>query len=494
MAVRFTSRNRGLKAILATLVGLVLLSACGSIQPQFIILNTPAEELQETIELTPFPTRPAYAPGTLVSYSAQNGDTLPALAARFNCTIAEILEANDFIPQDVTTLPPGMPMQIPIYYRPLWGTDFQIIPDSVFINGPGAEGFNITGFINSSNGWFKYYEAYSMSRRLSAAEMIIWIAQNYSINPKVLLALVEYQKNALTDPSRKPHGEDAWLGFDDYLYYGVYLQISYAANLINDGFYRYREGKLTSFEHLDGRIENPDPWQNAATVALQYYFSKIYDGNDYLKAIGSEGYFATYQALFGDPWSGALPTIPGNLTQPELRLPFTSGQTWALTGGPHTGWGNLAPWSAVDFAPPSSIGGCYPSDLYAVAVADGTVVRTGPGIVVLDLDGDGDERTGWVIFYLHIAQQDMVAVGTQLKTGDPVGHPSCEGGRSTGTHIHVARRYNGEWIKAEGLIPLNLSGWVAKEGSTPYQGFMVKDNWTVIANPNPDSLSFITAD
>lgn len=31
-------------------------------------------------------------------------------------------------------------------------------------------------------------------------------------------------------------------------------------------------------------------------------------------------------------------------------------------------------------------------------MADGVIARTGPAIAVLDLDGDGDERTGWVIF------------------------------------------------------------------------------------------------
>ncbi len=484
----------GSLTMLVVLAGALMLGACTNSQPQYIIVDTPTSEPTQAVTVTPFPTRPAYAPGTLVAYTVQNGDTLSALAARFNCTVEEILATNDFIPQDVTTLPPGMPMQIPIYYRPLWGTDFQILPDSEFVNGPAARGFNVTGFINSSSGWFKYYEAYSMGRRLSASEMVLWIANNYSISPKVLLTLIEFETNALTDPIRKVEVENTWLGFDDFMYYGVYLQTSYAANLLNDGYYRYRDGNLTSFEHLDGRIENPDPWQNAATVALQYYFSRLYDGDVYARAIGSEGFSATYQSLFGDPWENAVPTIPGNLAQPELRLPFASGQTWALTGGPHTGWGNLSPWSAVDFAPPSTIGGCVPSDLFAVAVADGTVVRTGPGIVVLDLDGDGDERTGWVIFYLHIAKQDMVADGTQLSAGDPIGHPSCEGGRSTGTHIHIARRFNGEWVLADGLIPFNLSGWVAINGATPYSGTMVKEGWSVIANANPDNRSFITAD
>ena len=60
----------------------------------------------------PAPTsgRPEYRPGELVDYIAQNGDTLPALAARFNTTVEEIMEANPIIPREATTMPPGLPV------------------------------------------------------------------------------------------------------------------------------------------------------------------------------------------------------------------------------------------------------------------------------------------------------------------------------------------------------------------------------------------------
>jgi murein DD-endopeptidase MepM/ murein hydrolase activator NlpD len=111
---------------------------------------------------------------------------------------------------------------------------------------------------------------------------------------------------------------------------------------------------------------------------------------------------------------------------------------------------------------------------------------------VLDLDGDGDERTGWVVFYLHIAEKDRIAVGTVVQQGDPIGHPSCEGGTSTGTHVHIARKYNGEWIPAVGVIPFNLEGWTPIEGSNAYQGKLVRGSEEVIANMLSGSTSMIT--
>jgi LysM repeat protein len=70
-----------------------------------------------------------------VDYIAQSGDTLPLLALRFNTTVEEILQANGFIPQSATTMPPGMPMKIPIYYLPFWGSPDQVLPDSLLSTG-----------------------------------------------------------------------------------------------------------------------------------------------------------------------------------------------------------------------------------------------------------------------------------------------------------------------------------------------------------------------
>src|SRR5690606_37927217 len=111
----------------------------------------------------------------------------------------------------------------------------------------------------------------------------------YSLNPKLLLALVEYQTGALSNPQRDRTLEATFLGFDNN-HRSVELQISYAADLLNDGFYRYFKGELTSLVLDDGLVENIDPWQNAATVVLQYYFSQVYKGEEYRKAIGPDGF------------------------------------------------------------------------------------------------------------------------------------------------------------------------------------------------------------
>jgi murein DD-endopeptidase MepM/ murein hydrolase activator NlpD len=193
--------------------------------------------------------------------------------------------------------------------------------------------------------------------------------------------------------------------------------------------------------------------------------------------------FQTYVNFFGDPWTDSTVLIPVSLQQPELKLPFPRDQTWYYTGGPHTGWGTGEPLAAVDFAPPSDKSGCFIAEdkYYATAMTDGLVVRSSVEGVALDLDKDGDERTGWVIFYLHLATRQRAPLGAELKTGDPIGYPSCEGGRATGSHVHIARKYNGEWIVADSPIPLKMSGWMTHNGTREYLGTLTKQGAAVTA-------------
>lgn len=459
---------------LNSLVVAILLAACAPSAPYSTsVMENMITPLVPTPVPAPTSGRPEYAPGELVDYTAQNGDTLEALASRFNTTVEEIREANPIIPAEVTTMPPGLPMKIPIYYLPLWGTAFQSIPDHAFVNGPAQIGFNTSAFVASTSGWLKNYRVYAGEKTRTGAEAVDYVATNYSVSPQLLLALLEYQTGALTQPETPGR---YMLGFRRVNYEAPYLQMVIAANTLNNGYYNWRAGRLTEIELLDDSLFRPDPWQNAGSVAMQYYFSRLYSGDKYYAAIGPEGLAGVYQKFFSDPWVELVTILPGSLQQPELRFPFGTGQVWAYTGGPHTGWGSGEPLAAIDFAPGSEESGCNPpeSDQYAIAMADGLVLRSDIDGTVIDLDKDGDERTGWVLFYLHLATNGRVPLGREMKAGEPVGYPSCEGGRVTGTHVHIARKYNGEWILADGPLAFNLEGWVAHNGSREYKGTLTR--------------------
>lgn len=476
---------------------ILLLASCSPSAPGQIANTTPQANLSNDVlglssSPTPLPTRTTFTPGELVSYTAQPGDSLPALALRFNTTVDEILLANPQIPRDATTMPPGMPMKIPIYYLALWASPFQIIPDHAFVDGPTGIGFNTAAFVESQPGWLKDYRIYAGSRWRSGAEMVEYVATNYSISPRLLLAILEYQTGALTQ-TEIPETKQI-LGLSRKFWETPYLQLVLAANILNNGYYGWRSGRLLEFEDVDDILIRPDPWQNAGSVAIQFYYSNIYSGNEYMSATGPEGLFKTYASLFGNPWDDPFVHIPGSLQQPDFMLPFQYDQVWSYTGGPHTGWGTGEPLAAIDFAPPSEKSGCVSvkPENYVTAMADGLVVRSGVDGVVLDLDKDGNERTGWVIFYLHLAPDQRPPLGAELNAGDKIGYPSCAGGHATGTHVHIARKYNGEWMLADSVVPLKMNGWVTHNGSREYLGTLTKGSAIVTACDCGDTFTSIS--
>ncbi len=160
-----------------------------------------AEQPAIVVSVTPLPTREAFDPGELVDYTVQDGDTVVALAARFNTTVQEIQENNPVLPLTTTTLPPGLPLRIPIYYLPFWGSSYQILPDFLFVNGPAQIAFDTLDYVEKSDGWLKSYRIYAYGDWRTGAELVQYVGLTYSISPQLLLALLEYKMQALTNPT-----------------------------------------------------------------------------------------------------------------------------------------------------------------------------------------------------------------------------------------------------------------------------------------------------
>ncbi|MRR32851.1 M23 family metallopeptidase, partial [bacterium] len=263
---------------------------------------------------------------------------------------------------------------------------------------------------------------------------------------------------------------------------GLYRQLAWTADTLNKAYYRFKINALPYVILSDGSLISLSTAINPGTAAVQYLMAQLHDQTGYQLAISEIGLYTSYKNFFGIPFDLAVENlVPADLTQPALTLPFEKGAVWSFTGGPHGGWGSGSAWAALDFAPPGEAFGCVQSDAWNVAAADGLVVRAKDGAVVLDLDGDGLEQTGWVLLYMHMESRDRVSAGTYLKAGDRIGHPSCEGGVSNGTHLHLARRYNGEWISADTYLPFNLEGWISSGDGAEYDGTLSRDGLSVTA-------------
>jgi murein DD-endopeptidase MepM/ murein hydrolase activator NlpD len=431
-------------------------------------------------------------PGDIYIYYAKDGDTVIPLSKRFGVEPEEIQSA---LPLPSTYfIKPGQLLEIPNAL----GTTLSprlILPDNEVIFSPSASNFQIKEYIDQAGGYLSTYTEVVNDQILTGAEIIERVSSESSVNPKLLLAFLDFRSNWVTGNPSSSQSIEHPIGFRVPNQKGLYLEMVLTGTQLNTGYYGWRGGAVTEVKFPDKAISRLNPTPNAGTIAVQYLFAKFYHRDRWNEVLYGEDNFADHYALmFGNPWENTpdnLQIFGENVQQPALELPFSPGEKWSLTGGPHSSWNSGSPRGAIDFAPVTGEPACAVSRAWVTASADGEVVRAANNVVVIDLDGDGNEQTGWTIVYLHIAEDGMISAGQFVGTGDPIGHPSCERGTNTGTHVHIARKYNGEWLPVDGALPFVLSDWEVIAGTKNYEGKMIKNGETVYANPGGNQTSII---
>ncbi len=423
-------------------------------------------------------------------YIVQFGDTLGDIALRYGISVQALMQANNMT--DPNLLAVGQTLIIPAPNPIGVGSSLKLIPDSELVYGPATVYFNLEEFIQSQNGYLESYVEDVNGTILNGSQIVELVAKNYSVNPRLLLAILEYQSGWVTNPA--PFNTSYPMGIIDESRYGLYRQLAWAANTLNRGYYLWKANALSTHVLSDGQVIPIDPTINAGTAAVQYFFSQLSGLDAWQIDVGASGVIVSYFVFFGNPFAYAIePLIPADLSQPEMQLPFRAGENWYFTGGPHGGWDSGSAWAALDFAPPNNTdGNCFVSPHWVTAAASGLITRADDGAVTQDLDNDGYEQTGWVILYMHIAEQDRAQPNQYIFVNENIGHPSCEGGISNATHLHIARKYNGEWISADGALPFILSGWVSSGDGVQYNGFLTRGSQIIEAWDSANEFNLIS--
>lgn len=525
-------RNLGLIILCATVIFSSVLCSSGYVTPESLtqIAEAPATQMAAfptamfaTSTFTPAPTlevtetalptnTAVYVPATAAPtatervfdvnqppllYTAQAGDTLLALSRRFNVLPEEIVSPEEI--SQTGLIPIGQLLMIPIRLASTT-SNTKILPDTEIVYSASMLEFNTAIFIDSFSGYFSKNKLYMGAEKGSweVSDVLDYYGLLNSINPRLLLTLFDYQNDLLLGEPKNEDYLDYPLQMRDVRYKGFFLQLMWAIDTLSEGYYGWRTGDLTTLTFTDGKTVRIAPELNAGSVAVMYFFSQVNDFAGWSQAMDpTHGFSARYNAIFGDPWFRAQqigPIYPEHVGISVMSLPFETGRTWTYTGGPHGAWRAKGAVAALDFAAPAESGSCAPALDWAVSVEDGVLVRKDTGLYVIDLDGDGHEETGWVIVYLHLTDDSNIKVGDWVYKGDRLGHPSCEGGSSTGSHVHIARKYNGEWVAADGPLPFTLNGWIAHNGSKHYLGTLEKGNQTIIASDVSAGFSHIYND
>jgi murein DD-endopeptidase MepM/ murein hydrolase activator NlpD len=422
----------------------------------------------------PIPT-PAYGP--FVYHTVAAGQTLGYISMLYDTPLDELIEMNS-LDRTNTIIQVDQKLRVPIQTEEV-APDTPLMPDSEVVYGPAYVGFDVADFVAEQDGYLSSYEQYVDNDPLTGAEIVERIANQFSVGPRLLLALIEHYGEWVSNPTPTESQLAAPLGPHNPRGGDLYRALAFTANRINAGYYGYKRDGFWIFRLPDGRRAISSQGLNAGTVGVQNIMAIHSDWNTWQRELQGDGLLATYREMFGDPFDHDTGTVvPIDLKQPPLALPWREGVGFYLTSGPHGGYVDGSAWAAIDFGPPDVLANCYYSAEPSTAVAEGVIVYARQGEVYLDLDGDGNIQTGWILFYLHVAldAENPVKKGQQVKQGDIIGYASCEAGLSNSSHLHLARRYNGEWMAAGGPVPMNLDGWVVQPNLVPYEGTIAKED------------------
>ncbi|MFZ3071106.1 MAG: LysM domain-containing protein, partial [Anaerolineaceae bacterium] len=276
-----------------------------------------------------------------ILYYSQSGDSLDVLAIRFGVGVSEITSTGP-IPEE-GFIPEGQLLLIPSRLDSV-SSNLKLFPDSELVNSQSALDFDVETFVAQAGGYLStYHESVYASGYLSGAEIIKQVALDFSIHPRLLLAVLEYQSGWVYGSPETYEAEDYPMGLVESGQRGLYKQLVLAAGKLGTGYYGWREGTMVALIFPDGMVLRLASELNCGSVGLMYFFSQVHNRGDWETDLYADhSFLTTYENMFGSPWLIAQqyePLFTPDVLQPEMILPFELGITWSYTSGPHAAWG-----------------------------------------------------------------------------------------------------------------------------------------------------------
>lgn len=150
-----------------------------------------------TYQGTPTPD-PPHASGngqTASQHFVNPGETLGYIAQLYGTTLEALMTANGLAAADFLAV--GQALTIPNTAAQT-GPAFKIIPDSELVYGPAAKDFRVQDFAALFNGYLMGYREEVEGVSLSGPEIVALVANRYSVNPRLLLAVLEHRAGWVT--------------------------------------------------------------------------------------------------------------------------------------------------------------------------------------------------------------------------------------------------------------------------------------------------------
>ncbi|MDK1288876.1 M23 family metallopeptidase [Pseudoalteromonas umbrosa] len=276
-------------------------------------------------------------------------------------------------------------------------------------------------------------------------EALLHWAGYTSINPKLLLALMEHASQLISTPSEKSLLKP-FANWSEKT--GFSQQLEDVALQLNQRFYAFEE-------HTSNHSTIKS---NAATVAL----SSLLGNAQALALFASQYKLLMSNDLFSPKETSFVSTnnIPNNGF--SMNLPWPSGYSWT-SGGAHSNTGSGYPYSSLDFN--NGSGGWGSNTPWVQASHEGRVTRYSACNIRIT------HPSGYATQYYHMdnlqfSSGDYVSAGAWLgRYANNRNMALCQGGQSSGPHVHFSLLYNGRFVSLHNAY---ISGYRIDVGNYNY--------------------------
>lgn len=352
------------------------------------------------------------------------------------------------------------------------------------VYAPDFDSVAIQNYLTAAGGDLADVSLYVDGRRYPFAEALIGQTLYYSVSPKIILALIEYQADLVTQPNQ-PSERYTWaVGYagESGRFAGFGAQLRWATREL---FYARRDlPTRPALRFADGEVAAPAYLSNAQYVVARLLAPTI--RSDRLD-VALWQFNDTYERLFGGlPVQVPVGTTPPAILQWPLQQPVPI-SSFFDHGGPFltrdtaagivTYWGNTE--TDMAFAYNGHDGWDYaaaPPDL-VLAAAAGTVIFAGIAddncdtrAVIVD-HGDDLRTLYWHLSEITVDVGQPVTAGAQLGV---VGNTGC----SKGPHLHFGVQYRGVGIDPYGWCSNTPDPWATHPAG-------IKSVWLWADRPSP---------
>lgn len=333
------------------------------------------------------------------------------------------------------------------------------IQNHTFQNPPPG---TVQDFLNRQPGVLKHYR----DGAYTATQVIEGYATYYSLNPHILLTLLELKGRLLSDP--QPAQATLEQPFTVAGPRGFAAHLDWATRELRAGFGPYSTDPVVQFS--DGSTTTISRGQEPAIVAVQRFLARGHTQAEWKVLV--DGYEPLYRQYFGDEPMAPTPTATPAASSGFLSLPWPAGTRVIHSsyfdhvyptvdrGGDgndyilnHLGESNLSynTHDGHDFYFPDA-----PIGTPMLAAASGTAyafTTRGNGVVIRHAGA----LAGYETIYWHLDQFDIKfqnkidsGIGVPVSTGDVLGTSGKSGFVVGGAHLHFEVRHNGRQVDPYG--------------------------------------------